>query len=139
MLFNFAAKNLSDLDDIAEIIINKTYPKKNFALYAEMGVGKTTLIKALSLQLGGKDLVNSPTFSIINEYLTFNEYKIYHFDFYRIENEKEAISIGCEDYFFSSDYCFIEWPEKIPALIDKEVVKIYITLDHHKRLIEVKF
>jgi tRNA threonylcarbamoyladenosine biosynthesis protein TsaE len=104
-----------------------------------MGVGKTTLIKALSLCLGVKDIVNSPTFSIINEYVTYNDQKIYHFDFYRIEDEINLYDIGCEDYLLGPNYCFVEWPEKALGLIDNNFVKIYMQIIDGKRYIDVKF
>ena len=102
-----------------------------------MGVGKTALIKALSLQLGVSDVVSSPTFSLVNEYHTDDKNTIYHFDFYRIEDEKEAFDMGYEEYFSSNAYCFIEWPEKIPNLIEEEMVTIKMFLDGIKRKIEV--
>ena len=102
-----------------------------------MGVGKTTLIKALSLQLGVVDVVSSPTFSIVNEYHIDKGLKIYHFDFYRIEDEDEAYDMGYEEYFFSEAYCFIEWPEKITNLIEEDIVEIKMFLEGTKRRIEV--
>jgi tRNA threonylcarbamoyladenosine biosynthesis protein TsaE len=102
-----------------------------------MGVGKTTLIKELSLQLGVTDIVSSPTFSIVNEYISSSNGKIYHFDFYRLENEKEAFDMGYEEYFFGDDYCFIEWPENIPNLIEDNMVIIKMELSGKKRVIEI--
>ena len=131
------AENLEQLNTVAEQIIKHTSPHKKFAFYGEMGVGKTTLIKALSLQLGVKDLVTSPTFSIVNEYEAADSLKIYHFDFYRIEDEREAYDIGYEEYFFSEAYCFIEWPEKIANLIEEDIIKIKLFLEGTKRRIEV--
>ena len=96
------AENLEQLDSIAKQILDYTSTHKKFAFYGEIGVGKTTLIKALSLQLGVTDLVRSPTFSIVNEYKANGNTKVYHFDFYRIEDEKEAYDIGYEEYFFSN-------------------------------------
>ena len=89
------------------------------------------------MQLGASDVVSSPTFSIVNEYHTDDKTIIYHFDFYRIEDEKEAFDIGYEEYFFSNAYCFIEWPEKIPNLIKEEMVTIKMFLDGIKRKIEI--
>ena len=102
-----------------------------------MGVGKTTLIKSLSLHLGVIDVVSSPTFSIVNEYPIDEDDKIYHFDFFRIEDEQEAYDMGYEEYFFSSAYCFIEWPEKIPNLIEKDMVRIKMSLEGTTRRIEI--
>ena len=131
------AENLEQLNSIAKQILDYTSVHKKFAFYGEMGVGKTTLIKALSLQLGVTDVVSSPTFSIVNEYLTKEDGSIYHFDFYRLENEQEAFDMGYEEYFFNNDYCFIEWPEKIPTLIEDDMVVIKMKLEGKKRIIEV--
>ena len=106
-------------------------------LYGEMGVGKTTFIKALTSELGAQDIVSSPTFSIVNEYVTKDQEKIYHFDFYRIKDESEAYDIGYEEYFSTSAYCFIEWSEKIPNLIDDTMVKILMSFNDKKRVIQV--
>jgi tRNA threonylcarbamoyladenosine biosynthesis protein TsaE len=102
-----------------------------------MGVGKTTLIKELSLQLGVNEVVSSPTFSIVNEYLTKENCKIYHFDFYRLQDEQEAFDMGYEEYFFSDAYCFIEWPEKIPNLIEDDMIVVKMHLDGNNRVINV--
>ena len=131
------AENLEQLNDVAKQILKYTLPHKKFVFSGEMGIGKTTLIKALSLHLGSSDVVSSPTFSIVNEYHTDNKTKIYHFDFYRIEDEKEAFDMGYEEYFSSNAYCFIEWPERIPNLIEEEMVTIKMFLDGIKRKIEV--
>ena len=131
------ANNLDHLNSIAKQILDYTSNHKKFAFYGEMGVGKTTLIKALSLQLGVTDIVSSPTFSIVNEYQADENLRIYHFDFYRIEDEKEAYDIGYEEYFFSNAYCFIEWPENIPNLIAEDMVQIKISVEENKRRIEV--
>jgi tRNA threonylcarbamoyladenosine biosynthesis protein TsaE len=131
------AENLDQLNVVAKQILELTSPHKKFAFYGEMGVGKTTLIKALSLQLGVKDVVSSPTFSIVNEYNVDEATTIYHFDFYRIEDEQEAFDIGYEEYFFSNAYCFIEWPEKIPNLIEEDMLTIKMFLEGTERRIEV--
>ena len=131
------AENVEQLNSIAKQILNYTSTHKKFAFYGEMGVGKTTLIKALSLQLGVTEIVSSPTFSIVNEYQADESTKIYHFDFYRIEDEREAYDMGYEEYFFSNAYCFIEWPEKIPNLIEEDMVQIKMSVEGNKRRIEV--
>jgi len=131
------AEHLEQLNDVAKQILEYSSPHKKFVFFGEMGVGKTTLIKALSLQLGVSDVVSSPTFSIVNEYHTDDKITIYHFDFYRIEDEKEVFDMGYEEYFFSNAYCFIEWPEKIPNLIKEEMITIKMFLDGIKRKIEV--
>ena len=133
----FFAENLQQLNSISEQILEHTFPHKNFAFYAKMGVGKTTLIKFLSLHLGVVDMVSSPTFSIVNEYPIDEVDKIYHFDFFRIEDEKEAYDMGYEEYFFSNAYCFIEWPEKITNLIEEDMVSIKMSIEGTVRKIEV--
>ena len=131
------AENLEQLNSIAKQILDYTSTHKKFAFYGDIGVGKTTLIKALSLHLGVTDIVSSPTFSIVNEYQAYGNTKIYHFDFYRIDDEKEAFDIGYEEYFFSDAYCFIEWPEKIPNLIEEDMVQIKMSVVENKRRIEL--
>lgn len=130
-------ENLGQLNVIAKQILEHTLPHKKFAFYGEMGVGKTALIKSLSLQLGVSDVVSSPTFSIVNEYLINESNKIYHFDFFRIEDEQEAYDMGYEEYFFSNAYCFIEWPEKITNLIEEDMVSIKMSIEGTVRKIEV--
>ncbi len=137
MSFTLIYENLEEVPQIAKEILEYSSPHKKFALFADMGVGKTTLIKELSLQLGVTDVVSSPTFSIVNEYITSSNDKIYHFDFYRLKDEKEAFDMGYEEYFFGDNYCFIEWPEKIPNLINDDIVIVKISLDLRKRIIEI--
>ena len=131
------AITLDEINNVAKQIINLSLNHRKYAFYGEMGIGKTTLIKALSLQLGVNEMVTSPTFSIINEYSIRNNDKIYHFDFYRIENESEAFDIGFEEYLYSGSYCFIEWPEKISNLLTEDFVNIKMTFEQNKRRIEV--
>ena len=131
------AEHVEQLNSIAKQILDYTSTHKKFAFYGEMGVGKTSLIKALSLHLGVLDAVSSPTFSIVNEYQANENTKVYHFDFYRIEDEKEAYDMGYEEYFFSNAYCFIEWSEKIPNLIEDDMVKIKMSVAVNTRKIEV--
>ncbi len=137
MSFTLISENLQQIPNIAKEILEYSSPHKKFVLYADMGVGKTTLIKELSLQLGVTDVVSSPTFSIVNEYISLSNGKIYHFDFYRLENETEAFDIGYEEYFFGDHYCFIEWPEKISNLIEDDMVTIKMRLDGQKRVIDI--
>ena len=131
------AENLEQLNSVSEQILEYTSPHKKFAFFGEMGVGKTALIKALSLRLGVTNLVSSPTFSIVNEYSIDEGDKIYHFDFYRIEDEQEAYDMGYEEYFFSNAYCFIEWPEKIANLIEEDMVRIKMSIKGTARRIEI--
>jgi len=119
MEFNF---NLQDLTFVAKEIL-RNVPNKTLLFYGTMGVGKTTLIKELSKQLGVTDVINSPTFSLVNEYEIIKD-KIYHFDFYRIKSEEEALDIGIEEYFFSGHWNLIEWPENISNLLPPNSTKI---------------
>jgi tRNA threonylcarbamoyladenosine biosynthesis protein TsaE len=120
-------KNHTELDLAAEKIMKKFAEAKIFALYGEMGAGKTTLIKSLCSYLGVKDIVNSPSYALVNEYRSEKNGRIYHFDFYRINKLSEVFDMGYEDYFYSNCYCFIEWPEKIASLLPKDFVSLTIT------------
>ena len=98
-----------------------------FAFYGKMGAGKTTFIKAVCEELGVTDVVNSPTFSIVNEYRSDTTGElIYHFDFYRIQRLEEVYDMGYEDYFYSGALCFIEWPELVEDLLPGDAVKVQI-------------
>lgn len=120
-----STKSLGDLEDAAKKILSFAGEERIFVFYGEMGAGKTTLISKLSHLLGTEDHTSSPTFSIVNEYEA-RDYKIYHFDFYRIKNQEEAFDLGYEDYFYSGEYCMIEWPEKIPNLLPDSYIAIEI-------------
>ena len=109
----------------AQIISLAKHPVLLF--YGEMGVGKTTMIKELVKQMGSNDVVSSPTFSLVNEYHTNSQEIIYHFDFYRINDETEALDIGIEEYFDSPNWCLIEWPEKVKNLLPLNAVAIHLT------------
>ncbi|MDB3937967.1 tRNA (adenosine(37)-N6)-threonylcarbamoyltransferase complex ATPase subunit type 1 TsaE [Flavobacteriaceae bacterium] len=111
--------NLEDISLAADFIL-KNATCKTLIFNGVMGSGKTTLIKALVNRLGSTDNVSSPTFSIVNEY-NANGSTVFHFDFYRIENEYEALDIGVEDYMSQNNWCFLEWAEKIPNLIPNNV------------------
>jgi tRNA threonylcarbamoyladenosine biosynthesis protein TsaE len=117
--------SISKLPPAAESIINFSKPNKILLFYGDMGAGKTTLIKAICERLGVTDVVTSPTFSIVNEYAGAGN-KIYHFDFYRLKNQAEALDLGYEEYFYSDAWCFIEWPEKIPDLLPDNYVRVNI-------------
>ena len=116
---------LQELPKIAEIVL-KEVPNKILLFYGDMGVGKTTLIKEIAKQIGVKGIINSPTFALVNEY-EIKDDKVYHFDFYRIKNEEEAMDIGIEDYFFSSHWNFVEWPQKISNILPTNSTKIQLT------------
>jgi tRNA threonylcarbamoyladenosine biosynthesis protein TsaE len=105
---------------------------------APMGAGKTTLIKAVAKELGVLDMTNSPTFSIVNEYRSeFTGNKIYHFDLYRLNNEEEAYDMGMDEYLYSGEWCFIEWPDKTPTLIPEQhaLIELEILSDGRRKLI----
>ena len=137
MKYRYISYNLLDLEEIACSILKKTQGMKKFIFIGNMGVGKTTLIKELSLQLGVNESITSPTFSIINEYNSLKDLKVYHFDLYRIKDENEALDFGIEEYLYSDDYCFIEWPERVSGLINSNVVEIKIELDRQYRIIDI--
>ena len=113
MRFTREIVSLSDLDGVAGEILEKASDHKIFCFHGEMGAGKTTLIKSICRKLGVNDEVQSPTFSIVNEYVDHTKNPVYHFDFYRLKNEEEAYDLGYEQYFFSGYFCLIEWPEKV--------------------------
>ena len=121
--FNF---QLSTIQDAARQFIEAIGQHRVFAFYGTMGAGKTTFIKAVCQHLGvTDDVVASPTFAIVNEYKG-TQGPIFHFDFYRIKKISEAYDIGCEDYFYSGDLCFIEWPELIEPLLPDDAVCVTI-------------
>ncbi len=127
--------NLSQLPAVAKQLLKSFDEKKIIAFYGAMGAGKTTLIKAICVELGVTDTISSPTYSIVNEYRTSNGEKIYHFDFYRIKSVEEAYDMGYEEYFYSNAYCFIEWPEKIEELMPLVYEKVTITCAGEERTI----
>ena len=98
-------------------------------LVGENGAGKTTLIREIAAQLGATDTVTSPTFAIVNQYKGKGNRRIHHFDFYRINDIREAYDFGYEEYFFSGDLCLVEWPEKIEQLLPENVMTVRITVD----------
>ena len=98
-----------------------------FAFYAPMGAGKTTFIKAICEELGVEDVITSPTFAIVNEYTDGEGAPVYHFDFYRIKKMEEVYDMGADDYFYSGNLCFMEWPELIEEALPEDVVKVTIT------------
>jgi tRNA threonylcarbamoyladenosine biosynthesis protein TsaE len=120
--------SLSELDGVAEQIIQSLEGRDVVLFRGGMGAGKTTLISRIVAQLGAQDTVTSPTFALVNQY-EGTERRIYHFDFYRIDRIEEVFDFGYEEYFYSGDLCLVEWPEKIEALIpdDAMVVRIDIT------------
>ncbi len=113
--------------EFLQVLASKYPDKKCIAFYGAMGVGKTTFITELCRQLKVIDNVTSPSFAIINEYETANDSTVYHFDFYRIKDLREAFDLGYEDYFFSGNFCLIEWPEKVESILPEECLRVKIT------------
>lgn len=122
----FYIESLETIDEVAKAFLLHYKSEKVIALYGEMGAGKTTFIKALCKNLKIEDTVNSPSFAIVNEYHTFEDDIVYHFDFYRLKEESEAYDMGYEDYLYSGHYCMIEWPEKINSLLPEGRLDLHI-------------
>ena len=119
-------QSLEDLDQAAGEFLQQIGESRLVAFYAPMGAGKTTFITALCNRLGVEDAVCSPTFTIVNEYLSATGDSVYHFDFYRITKPSEALDIGLEDYLYSGSLCLMEWPENIEELLPEETLKVRI-------------
>ncbi|GHE37257.1 tRNA (adenosine(37)-N6)-threonylcarbamoyltransferase complex ATPase subunit type 1 TsaE [Sphingobacterium griseoflavum] len=119
--------NLEELPAAARKILSAHQNDRIFLLKGQMGAGKTTLVHALCTELGVTEATSSPTFSIVNEYDSPSG-PIFHFDFYRLKKEEEALDLGYEDYFYSDSYCFVEWPEKIPNLIPHDAREVSIEI-----------
>ena len=117
------------LTEVAEALLDALEGRTVVALRGEMGAGKTTLVRALAEHLGVEDQVTSPTFALVNQYEGANGERLFHFDFYRIDDEREAFDLGYEEYFYSGDLCLVEWPEKIERLMPDEVVEVRITVE----------
>ena len=128
--------NTNELPQVAEKLLTYANGQKFFIFEGEMAAGKTTFIKSLCETLGVTDVVSSPTFSIVNEYEGKGG-QIYHFDFYRLKNLQEAYDIGYEEYFYSDNYCLVEWPSKVEELLPEEYVKVQISVTgNEQRLFE---
>ena len=133
-------KTLEDLPQAAIAMIEFGKQQKIWLFEGEMGAGKTTTIKAICQALGVESIVQSPTFSIVNEYQTNGGQTIYHFDCYRLKNINEALDIGIDEYFDSGNLCLIEWPSMIQALIPDHALTIKITaIDQSQRSIELSY
>ncbi len=129
--------NEEELDTLALQILNKYEECRVFTFSGDLGCGKTTFIKYICRKLGVAGQVSSPTFALVNEYDIKPKLKIYHFDFYKIKNIKDAYDIGYEEYFYSGNYCFIEWPEAILELIPENAVRIKIEVREEVRTIRI--
>ena len=119
----------ADLAQAAQKFVDEMGENRVFAFYGKMGAGKTTFIRAICEALGVEDNVTSPTFAIVNEYARTGGGSVFHFDFYRIRSLREAIDIGCEEYFDSGSPCFIEWPELVEELLPDDVVEVRIEVE----------
>ena len=120
--------SLRDIDQAAEGFLEAMGEAKVIAFSGEMGAGKTTFIQALCRKLGVTAEVTSPTYSLVNEYFTGEGFSIFHFDLYRIEDPAELFDMGYEEYFFSGELCFIEWPEKASHLIPEDALRVEIVV-----------
>ena len=132
---NYSLENLSEVaSEVIASVENKT-----LLFYGQMGVGKTTLIKEICKQPHVLDTISSPTFSLVNEYQASKKEKVFHFDFYRITDEEEALDMGIEDYLYNNDWCLIEWPENIENLLPLDAVEIHLSLlNDEERNIQLK-
>ena len=125
----YTLKNTDQLPEIAKKILAFAGEIKVILFEGQMGAGKTTLIKSICGELGVVEETSSPTFAIINPYQSKMHGPVYHFDCYRLKNEKEAYEAGCEEYFFSGNYCLIEWPEIIYNLLPDSYVKVQVVAE----------
>ncbi len=122
----FHIHGVDALAEVSDGLISLRNEADVIAFYGSMGAGKTTLIKNLCHRMGVTDEVNSPTFAIVNEYVTMENESVYHFDFYRIKKLEEAYDIGFENYFYSGNLCLIEWPEMIEPLLPDNHIRVNI-------------
>ena len=129
--------SIKELDQIASEIISFSQFKK-ILFFGDMGVGKTTIITSLCKYLKVIDQISSPTFSIINEYLTNDNSKVLHFDMYRLKNKEEVFDLGFEDYIDNDYYCFVEWPEIISEFIPNNYLEIKILIENKNRVLLLK-
>ena len=130
--------SLSDLPRVAEAVVEALEGRTVALLRGGMGAGKTTLVSRIAALLGAEDAVTSPTFALVNQY-EGTEQRIYHFDFYRIDNIEEVFDLGYEEYFYSGDLCLVEWPEKIEPLIPDDAMVVRITAgDGEERIFEIE-
>jgi len=129
---------LTDISKAAHWLLDQTNGRKCMAFHGNMGAGKTTFISAVCKLLGVQTGQSSPTFPIINDYVTSNGETVYHIDLYRLKSETEAMAAGVEDCLYSGNYCFVEWPEKAVGIFPPDVVHVYInTIDPETRNIKL--
>jgi tRNA threonylcarbamoyladenosine biosynthesis protein TsaE len=135
----FEINGLAELDGVSAELIKMGQKSPVWLFFGDMGAGKTTLIKVICKQLGVSGNIQSPTFSLVNEYTTENGDLAYHFDFYRIKQESEALDMGIEEYLDSGSFCFIEWPEKIQSLWPNHYTELTLTTkDVDKRVLTIR-
>lgn len=125
----FHIDSQDDLPEIARELLDALDGRTVVAFRGGMGAGKTTLIREIVAQMGATDTVTSPTFAIVNQYKSARGERIHHFDFYRIDDIREAYDFGYEEYFYSGELCLVEWPEKIEALLPDDVMTVRISVD----------
>jgi len=131
-------RDISKIPEVVKLLLTLSKGKKLFAFYGPMGSGKTTIIKAICSELGAVSQTSSPSFTLVNEYLTKDGKTLYHIDFYRIKKQEEVFDFGIEEYFASESYCFMEWPELIEEILPPETYKIRITVgDKEERYLDV--
>jgi tRNA threonylcarbamoyladenosine biosynthesis protein TsaE len=127
----FTAVKQAELIEVAKVLVEQKSFSNLIVFYGEMGAGKTTLIKSIAKYCEVINSVSSPSFGLVNEYVTSQNQLLYHFDFYRIKNITEVYDIGYEDYFYSNNLCLIEWPEKIEEILAEEtLIKVYISINN---------
>jgi tRNA threonylcarbamoyladenosine biosynthesis protein TsaE len=127
MAVSFIVSTEQELPAVARELLRCFPDNRVFAFYGEMGAGKTTFIKAICHELGVDNNTMSPTFAIINEYITRDMQSVYHMDFYRINSLEEVFDIGYEEYLFSGRFCLLEWPGLIEPLLPQDTVKVFIS------------
>jgi tRNA threonylcarbamoyladenosine biosynthesis protein TsaE len=128
-------KDKRHLHAAAKELLKHSGDRKIFAFYGSMGAGKTTIIKAVCEALGALDIVSSPTFTLVNEYKTYDGESLFHIDFYRIKKQEEVYDFGIEEYLTGDSYCFMEWPDLIEDILPAETVRVKITVDEHEQRI----
>lgn len=122
---------LEEIQDIAKKIVDFCGDEKIWVFKGDLGAGKTTMIKSIAHEVGIGERVSSPTFSLVNEYWNDSDEIFYHFDFYRVEDPAEVLEIGVEEYFYSGNYCWIEWAEKIPGFLPLDFILIEIEIQEN--------
>jgi tRNA threonylcarbamoyladenosine biosynthesis protein TsaE len=136
---NLEIQSLITISQTAQSFIDQIGDRTIFAFNGKMGAGKTTFIKSICEMMGVKETVNSPTFSIVNEYEAADGRIIYHFDCYRINKIQEALDLGAEEYLYSGNLCFIEWSENIAPILPDSLVNVDIEeMENGKRIINIQ-